>query len=200
MPRDIYRQPATPFVAEFMGTTNLRRRHASLGPRPARASGCRCRPEALRLRASERAAPVWPIGCAGDACAAGSSDAGADSARLDVRRCAQSSIADRDGALLRCRQHRMSLDGCGAAVIARLRSGAASDGRCREARHPPSAHALAAGHRASLGLLFLGVFLLYPLFNVFGASFLDPTAQYFTFANYARMLPSRSIAAASPTA
>jgi len=41
---------------------------------------------------------------------------------------------------------------------------------------------------ASLGLLFLSVFLLYPLFNVFGASVLDSEGQSFTFANYARML------------
>ena len=41
---------------------------------------------------------------------------------------------------------------------------------------------------AALGLLFLGVFLLYPLFNVFGASMLDSEGQSFTFANYAKML------------
>lgn len=41
---------------------------------------------------------------------------------------------------------------------------------------------------AALGLLFLGVFLLYPLFNVFGASMLDAEGQSFTFANYTRML------------
>lgn len=41
---------------------------------------------------------------------------------------------------------------------------------------------------AALGLLFLGIFLLYPLFNVFGASLLDAEGQSFTLANYARML------------
>ena len=41
---------------------------------------------------------------------------------------------------------------------------------------------------AALGLLFLGVFLLYPLLNVFGASMLDAEGQSFTFANYAKML------------
>ena len=41
---------------------------------------------------------------------------------------------------------------------------------------------------ALLGLLFLGIFLLYPLFNVFGASMLDAEGQSFTFANYTRML------------
>jgi len=41
---------------------------------------------------------------------------------------------------------------------------------------------------AALGLLFLGVFLLYPLFNVFGASLLDSEGQSFTFANYVKML------------
>ncbi len=41
---------------------------------------------------------------------------------------------------------------------------------------------------ASLGLLFLGVFLLYPLFNVFSASMLDSEGQSFTVANYTRML------------
>jgi iron(III) transport system permease protein len=41
---------------------------------------------------------------------------------------------------------------------------------------------------ATLGLLFLGVFLLWPLFNVFGASVLDSEGQSFTLANYARML------------
>ncbi|HYD05926.1 MAG TPA: iron ABC transporter permease [Reyranella sp.] len=39
-----------------------------------------------------------------------------------------------------------------------------------------------------LGLLFLGVFLVWPLANVFGASVLDAEGQSFTFANYARML------------
>lgn len=41
---------------------------------------------------------------------------------------------------------------------------------------------------ATLGLLFLGVFLLYPLFNVFGASLLDGEGQSFTLANYTKML------------
>jgi iron(III) transport system permease protein len=41
---------------------------------------------------------------------------------------------------------------------------------------------------AALGLLFLGLFLLYPLFNVFGASLLDSEGQSFTFGNYTRML------------
>lgn len=37
---------------------------------------------------------------------------------------------------------------------------------------------------------FLGLFLLYPLFNVFGASFLDRAGAHLTLANYARMLSS----------
>lgn len=41
---------------------------------------------------------------------------------------------------------------------------------------------------AALAFLFLGVFLLYPLFNVFGASFLDSEGTALTFANYTRML------------
>jgi iron(III) transport system permease protein len=41
---------------------------------------------------------------------------------------------------------------------------------------------------AALGLLFLGVFLLYPLFNVFGASLLDSEGRSFTVANYSKML------------
>ena len=41
---------------------------------------------------------------------------------------------------------------------------------------------------AVLGLFFLGVFLLYPLFNVFGASMLDSEGQSFTFANYSKIL------------
>jgi iron(III) transport system permease protein len=41
---------------------------------------------------------------------------------------------------------------------------------------------------AALGLVFLGVFLLYPLFNVFGASVLDSEGQSFTVANYTKML------------
>jgi iron(III) transport system permease protein len=41
---------------------------------------------------------------------------------------------------------------------------------------------------AALGLLFLGVFLVWPLVNVFGASMLDSEGQSFTFANYAKML------------
>ena len=41
---------------------------------------------------------------------------------------------------------------------------------------------------AALALLFLGVFLVYPLLNVFGASVLDSEGQSFTFANYTKML------------
>jgi iron(III) transport system permease protein len=41
-----------------------------------------------------------------------------------------------------------------------------------------------------LALAFLGLFLLYPLLNVFGASFLDRTGKIFTLANYTRMLSS----------
>ena len=43
---------------------------------------------------------------------------------------------------------------------------------------------------AVLAFAFLGLFLLYPLLNVFGASFLDRTGTIFTLANYARMLSS----------
>ena len=41
---------------------------------------------------------------------------------------------------------------------------------------------------AALALLFLGVFLVYPLVNVFGASVLDSEGQSLTFANYTKML------------
>ena len=41
-----------------------------------------------------------------------------------------------------------------------------------------------------LALGFLGLFLLYPLFNVFGASFLDRTGTALTLGNYARVLSS----------
>jgi iron(III) transport system permease protein len=41
-----------------------------------------------------------------------------------------------------------------------------------------------------LALAFLGLFLLYPLFNVFGASFLDRTGASLTLSNYARVLSS----------
>jgi iron(III) transport system permease protein len=41
---------------------------------------------------------------------------------------------------------------------------------------------------ASLAFLFLGVFLLYPLFQVFSASFLDSGGTALTFANYTKML------------
>lgn len=41
---------------------------------------------------------------------------------------------------------------------------------------------------AGLGFLFLGLFLLYPLFNVFGASLLDPEGETLTFANYIKVL------------
>ena len=40
----------------------------------------------------------------------------------------------------------------------------------------------------ALALLFLGVFLVYPLVNVFGASVLDSEGQSLTFANYTKML------------
>ena len=70
--------------------------------------------------------------------------------------------------------------------VARLRSGAA-DGAFREALRCPHQQRLPVAI-AALGLLFLGVFLLYPLFNVFGASMLDSEGQSFTFANYTKML------------
>lgn len=41
---------------------------------------------------------------------------------------------------------------------------------------------------AALGFLFLGLFLLYPLFNVFSASVLDGDGEKFTFANYVKIL------------
>ncbi len=41
---------------------------------------------------------------------------------------------------------------------------------------------------AALGFLFLGVFLLYPLFNVFGSSLLDPEGETLTLANYTKVL------------
>ena len=41
---------------------------------------------------------------------------------------------------------------------------------------------------AALGFLFLGIFLLYPLFNVFSASLLDAEGERLTFANYTKML------------
>jgi iron(III) transport system permease protein len=41
---------------------------------------------------------------------------------------------------------------------------------------------------AALGFLFLGVFLLYPLFNVFSASVLDGEGEKFTLANYFKVL------------
>ena len=40
----------------------------------------------------------------------------------------------------------------------------------------------------ALAFLFLGVFLLYPLFQVFSASFLDSEGTALTFANYTKML------------
>ena len=48
----------------------------------------------------------------------------------------------------------------------------------------PLAIALAAA-------VFLGLFFLYPLLNVFGASVLDPTGTTFTLANYATVLSNR---------
>jgi iron(III) transport system permease protein len=41
-----------------------------------------------------------------------------------------------------------------------------------------------------LALAFLGVFFLYPLSRIFGASFLDPKGEHFTLANYAKILAS----------
>jgi iron(III) transport system permease protein len=41
---------------------------------------------------------------------------------------------------------------------------------------------------AALGFAFLGLFLLYPLFNVFGASLLDAEGERLTLANYTKML------------
>jgi iron(III) transport system permease protein len=41
---------------------------------------------------------------------------------------------------------------------------------------------------AALGFAFLGLFLLFPLFQVFNASFLDSEGTSFTFANYTKML------------
>ncbi|MBI3709639.1 MAG: iron ABC transporter permease [Proteobacteria bacterium] len=51
---------------------------------------------------------------------------------------------------------------------------------------------------AAVAFAFLGLFLLYPLFGVFKASFLDPTGVSFTLDNYARVL-SRAFYRASLT-
>jgi iron(III) transport system permease protein len=44
---------------------------------------------------------------------------------------------------------------------------------------------------AAAGFLFLGLFLLYPLLQVFSASFYDPSGQHLTLATYGRVLASR---------
>ena len=41
---------------------------------------------------------------------------------------------------------------------------------------------------AALGFAFLGMFLIYPLFQVFSASFLDAEGTALTFSNYTKML------------
>ena len=42
----------------------------------------------------------------------------------------------------------------------------------------------------AIGFAFLGLFLLYPLYRVFGASFLDATGTYITLGNYAKVVSS----------
>ena len=43
---------------------------------------------------------------------------------------------------------------------------------------------------AAAGFLFLGFFLLYPLYGVFSASFLDASGEQFTLRNYAKVVSS----------
>ncbi|HSQ04322.1 MAG TPA: hypothetical protein VLN59_09825, partial [Burkholderiales bacterium] len=42
----------------------------------------------------------------------------------------------------------------------------------------------------AVGFLFLGLFLLYPLYGVFGASFLDASGAHVTLRNYAKVISS----------
>ena len=75
----------------------------------------------------------------------------------------------------------------GAARDARLRSGAPDGAAVRLVFRSPIGQRLPLAI-AALGFLFLGLFLLYPLFNVFSASLLDPDGERLTLANYTKML------------
>ena len=68
---------------------------------------------------------------------------------------------------------------------------AAPDGRSGELRRPTSSatrHDALPADRRRWRCCSSALFLLYPLFNVFGASLLDAEGRRFTFANYAKML------------
>ena len=174
VPVDIYRHPASRFAAEFMGTTNLvRGARSSALAAPVWVS---LRPEALRF--ADEAPAGWPRP-RGDGGAA--SRCWDRSRRLDVTLANGTLLTDGDA---RCAASQSCA--AGAAVTLAYDHGA-PDGACREARRSPHQQRLPLAI-AALGLLFLGVFLLYPLFNVFGASLLDPEGQRFTLANYAKML------------
>ncbi len=195
-PQDIYRAPATPFVAEFMGTTNLLKGTVSgrdgealrirVGQREFFAMGeasegasisFSLRPETIRLLATGEAPPpgwrvieaeLGPVEFLG----------AITRIELDIG----------DGATLRV----ASLD----LLPDQLRTRPRHRGLRSAPRHGVSRMIIISRRDtfplaiAMLAFAFLGLFLLYPLLNVFGASFLDRTGKIFTFANYVRMLSS----------
>ena len=174
IPVDIYRHPVSRFAAEFMGTTNLV---------PANVVGrsgggmVSLRPEALRFAAEAPAELAGPVGIGGAGRAAGADHA---PRRTPGRR------HDPQGRPAR----RAGVPGAGGQCgQAGLRSGAPHGAAVRLAIpcRSPTASACRSPSRP-WRFVFLGLFLLYPLFNVFSASLLDPEGERLTFANYAKML------------
>ena len=171
VPAEIYRQPASRFAAEFMGTTNLLQARAAR--RSPRRSGCRCGPRRCASPTRRR-----PAGRGSPATVAQVEMLGPIT---PLRRHARRRHAAQDGDP-RCAASRRAPSATRHVAYEH----GAPDGACREARHPTSSACRSRSRRSAL--LFLGVFLLYPLFNVFGASVLDSEGEPFTLANYAKML------------
>ena len=172
VPVDIYRHPGVALRRRVHGHDQSGRRRAVLGR--GGAALVSLRPEALRFAVDAPARLAGPVRHGG-AC----SRMLGPLVRLDVRW--------RDGTILkaghaRCARYQVRV---GATRVARLRSGA-PDGRAVTLAIPHGQRLPLA--IAALGFLFLGVFLLYPLFNVFGASLLDAEGERLTFANYTKML------------
>ncbi len=196
-PRAIYERPETPFVASFVGTTNLldgaiRSRDGDMAEiafagTAMQASGVpgkvgdrvvvSLRPEALRVlgpgdSATRRMGDAWR-------------HAGRD--RVSWARDAVHGAA--------CRQCADPPDGaCAACGLGRRHGRLRSATRRRHGagrmmlfvrRH---AFPLAVG---AVATAFLGLFFLLPLLKVFGASILDASGKSFTLANYVNVLSNR---------
>jgi len=195
-PRAIYEHPLTPFVASFVGTTNL-------------LDGVIRGHDGDAAEIAFAGTTMWANGVRGDA-----GDRVVLSLRPEALRCwrrARPSL--RDGRHSPARWAKSNISARSRASRSRLRTGANSShgahapgciGR-RDARLRPATYRRHGGARmrqllgryafplvvGAAAAVFLGLFFLFPLIKVFGASILDPSGKSFTLSNYVSVLSNR---------